>query len=92
MENMKRKDLVKKARKEMKLTQVKLAQKMGVNQTSVSRWEDGETEFNNDRLFKLKREFEKIIDDYDKSQEFFQPFIDEILGVDSEDIKTTPKS
>lgn len=81
MDKLDRKNLVKFARKKMGFTQVNLAEVMGVNQVAVSHWENGEFEFSDTRLFKLKREFDKKVKDYDKSQELFQPFIDEIIGV-----------
>lgn len=81
MSKLDRKELIKKAMEMMGVNQVELSKMMGVEQASVSGWKTGNKTFNDTRLFKLKREFDKKVKDYDKSQELFKPFIDDILGV-----------
>lgn len=74
-----RAQLVKAVRKEMKLNQVDFAEKMGVDQSSVSYWETDTYELTNDRLFKMKRLFEKETGKLDFSRKVFGPFIEKIL-------------
>jgi len=80
MEKLTRAQLVKTARKDMKLTQVKFAKVMNVDQTAVSLWESEQCGFSNDRVKSLHNEYKKIVKDEDKTKLLFQPFIDEILG------------
>lgn len=79
MEILERKDLVKKVRKKMGLTQIEFAKKMGVVQSAVSTWETAEYEFTDDRLFKLKHLFEKETGNLEFSRSVFTPFINKIL-------------
>lgn len=74
-----RAQLVKAARKFMKMNQTVFSEKMKVDQSSVSYWETGTCEFTDDRLFKLKHVFEKQTKDLETSRAMFGPFIEKIL-------------
>ncbi len=71
--------LVKQARTIMNKTQKELASIMGVHKTEVSKWEIGNRELPESKIFELMYFFEMATCDGEKTMVLFAPYVREVV-------------